>query len=314
MTIGIAAHGPNAGKAVLRALAAVEAVAHGAIGGFVSLVVIAGNGRIVRAEVQRGGTGALFPEAEGGVPVEIAEAMTAALMSSGPDRPEPLEQFTPGDAAAGLVTGHRMPNTIGASGVTLNEEVLGLMRGGVAPDGAVGQVVRANPEVDAGVLAITPDGRIGAANTAHVEKRGDAGKALLGSWEEGAIVAVLHNAIHPHRPIAALATEVAMDVMRPSDRPDDWITFNEGVALSFGSSNAVVVNGSGAVTAIVVDNPNFLTGQWSLGIGYQTPVQRESDPIAIMLYEPYMVVSDGRLRTIDGQESLSIPVRRVGAC
>ncbi len=39
MTIGIAAYGPNAGQAIVEALRAAEVVGHGAIGGFVSLVV-----------------------------------------------------------------------------------------------------------------------------------------------------------------------------------------------------------------------------------------------------------------------------------
>ncbi len=50
------------------------------------------------------------------MPTVFAHARHAALMSSGPNRPSPLAQFTPGDARVGLVTGHRLPNTVGAGG------------------------------------------------------------------------------------------------------------------------------------------------------------------------------------------------------
>ncbi len=309
MTIGIAAHGPNAGLAVFRALAAVEAVGRGAIGGFVSLAALTADGSVARATAQRGGIAALWADSEAAIPEAIASATTAGLMSSGPDRPEPLSQFTPAEAGVGLVTGHRMPNTIGVNGVNLNDEVLALMRGGMAPAEAVEQVVRANPDVDAGIIALAADGRIHAANTALVAKRGDTGRALIDARESGAVVAVLHNAIHPHRPLASLAAEVAMDVMQPDDRPDGWITLHEGVRLAAGAVNAVEIDADGAVEAIVVADARFLSGCWSLGIGYETGVIRRAEQIAVMLYEPYMVVNDGVLRTIDGQTEFRIPVR-----
>ena len=309
MTIGIAAFGPNAGRAVIRALAAVELVGRGAIGGFVSFVAIAASGRIERTETQRGGSAALFSGGIASMPIALAEARIAGLMSSGPDRPEPLSQFTPADAPVGLVTGHRMPNTIGVNGVNLNDEVLDLMRRGLSPTDAVERVVSSNPEVDAGIIALDVNGSVCAANTRLVERRSDTGSALSGSPEKGAVAAVLHNAIRPHRPIAALAAEIAMDIMQPDDRPDGWITFREGVRLVPGPVNAINVNADGAVEAIIVQNPKFLDGPWSLGVGYETRVLRRAEVIASMLYEPYMVVRDGILRRIDGQAELSVPIR-----
>lgn len=309
MTIGIAAHGPNAGLAIVKALAAVEAVGRGAIAGFVSFVAITAAGGIHRAVTQRGGSTALFDGDVRSIPAEIAAAETAGLMSSGPDRPEPLSQFTPADPRIGLVTGHRMPNTIGVSGVNLNDEVLDLMNRGLTPEEAVERVLAANPDADAGIIALAVDGQLHAANTAHVERRGDAGRKLLRSLEEGATVAVLHNAIHPYRPLALLAAEVAMDAMQPKDHPDGWITFREGVKLTAGPANAVHLSDDGAVESIVVENPRFLEGRWSLGIGYETGVLSRFKPIATMLYEPYMVVDGGKLCTIDGRVTLSVPIR-----
>jgi hypothetical protein len=310
MTIGIVAHGPRAGLAIVRALRAIEAVGRGAVGGFVSLVAINSDGRIERAETQRGGTMGLFPNGETErAAASLMAAPTAGLMSSGPDRPEPLSQFTPAAVGVGLVSGHRMPNTIGVNGVSLNEEVLKLMQQGFDPQTAVERVVNANPEVDAGIIAVTVNGLLHAANTAHVERRGDARRAVLRSERSDVIAAVLHNSIRPHRALAILAAEVALDVMEPDDDPDGWIVFRQGARLAHGPMNAVEVDAAGTVEAIIVESQKFLKGHWSLGIGYETSVLTRAKPIAAMLYEPYMVVDDGILRTIDGQDTLSVPIR-----
>jgi len=311
MTIGIAGFGPHAGRAVVRALASVEAVGRGAIGGFVSLVVLNEQGEVNRASVQRGGTLALFGPKLKDIPPVIADSRMAVLMSSGPDRPEPLSQFTPAASGVGLVTGHRMPNTVGINGLELNGEVLKLMCAGALPQVAVRQVVDANPDIDAGIIALDVDGNIFASNTRHVALRGDAGRAQLGSRELGATVAVLHNAIYPHQPLASLAAHVAMDTMHPNDKPDASIDFTAGIPLVHGPTNAVEVNDEGTVTRIHVENPKFLIGTWSIGIGYRTAAIRRSNPYAVMLYEPYMVVSKGRLQSADGQQSLSVPVRKI---
>jgi hypothetical protein len=309
VTIGIAAFGPNAGRAVLHALRAVEAVARGAIGGFVSFVAITPSGQVDRLQTQHGGSAMLLPGGLASLPVAIAEAAIAGLMASGPDRPEPLSQFTPADGKVGLVTGHRMPNTVGVNGLNLSDEVLALMRRGDRPADAVGSVIAANPDVDAGIIALSIDGGLHAADTASVGRRGDAGRAMIGSAAEGAAVAVLHNAIRPHMPIAALAAEITMDVMRPPDRPDGWITFREGTRAVPGFVNSVSVGADGLVEAIAVQNPKFLAGRWSFGIGYEARVVSTTGLVAAMLYEPYMVLEDGRLSTIDGRAELAVPIR-----
>ena len=201
----------------MEALRAVEAVGRGAIGGFVSLVVIHASGQVERWRRNAAAARAL-PHGLQTMPTAAAEARVAGLMSSGPDRPEPLSQFTPADGGVGLVSGHRMPNTIGANGMNLNDEALELMRRGYSAADAVGRVIAANPGADAEIIALSLDGGFGVADAPSVGKRGDAGRAQLGSAAKGA-AAVLHNAILPHRPIAALAAEVAIDVMRPPDRP-----------------------------------------------------------------------------------------------
>src|SRR5579871_4092547 len=100
-----------------------------------------------------------------------------------------------------------------------------------------------------------------------------------------------------------------MDVMRPSDRPDGWITFRKGTRTVPGLANFVSVGADGLVETIVVENPKFLAGRWDFGIGHETPVVGATGAFAIMLYEPYMVIEDGRLATIDGRPELSVPIR-----
>ncbi|WGD31014.1 hypothetical protein AncyloWKF20_04055 [Ancylobacter sp. WKF20] len=312
MTIGIAAYGPRAGLAILRALAAVETIGRGSIGGFVSVVALSPTGAIIRAEAQQGGSRGMFPAGIDSAPSELLTAPVAGLISSGPNRPEPLAQFTPALAGVGLVTGHRMPNTVGVSGRQINDEVVDLMREGIGAEMAVRRVLAANPMADAGIIALSCDGDLFAADSDYVTRRGDSGQAIAGSREGGAVVGVLHNSIHPSRPIATLAAEVALDVMQPMDRIDGWIILRADTPLRAGSANAVEITGTGGVDMIVVEDHRFLSGCWSVGLGYETPIMQGGDYVGIMLHEPYMVVRDACVVTIDGERELRIPIRTVG--
>src|SRR3546814_7427510 len=118
---------------IFRALSAVGRVGRGDIGGFASFVAISGAGGLLTADTQRGGTATLFG-AKGTPPPAFASARLVALISSGPDRPEPLMQFTPADAAVGMVSGHRLPNTPGVDGRPLNLAVLARLQQGETPD------------------------------------------------------------------------------------------------------------------------------------------------------------------------------------
>src|SRR5437870_4273275 len=107
MTIGIAAHGSNAGLAVYKSLRAAERVGSGSIGGFATFAAITASGKLLRHATQRGGTSTLFLDGEitgTEPPSEVAAAPSAAVISSGPERPE-LEKLLTADPVAGLVTG-----------------------------------------------------------------------------------------------------------------------------------------------------------------------------------------------------------------
>ena len=198
-------------------------------------------------------------------------------MSSGPNRPSPLAQFTPGDPRVGLVTGHRLPNTVGAGGTPLNEEVLALMRAGAAPAEAVAQVADDNPTVDGGLIALSLDGRICAKDTAYVARFPDRNEAVLGPSQNGCVVAVLHNAIRPHRSLATLVAEVALDRMDPPDVADDSLRLNSGVPVERGEGNAIHANELRTATFITVGDPKYLHGRWSMGMVCRGRSFRELD-------------------------------------
>lgn len=311
MTIGIAAFGPDAGLAIFRALAAVEAVGRGAIGGFVSAAALTTSGDVLREETQRGGAAAVFAGGLDGMSQAFAGAPAAVLMSSGPDRPAPLSQFVPARAGVGLISGHRMPNAAGGSGNRLNDEILSLMAAGLSPEEATESIVRANPAADAGFIALAVDGRLHLSDTPYVRRRGDLGRAFLSNAEGTVRVGVLHNAILPHRSLAGLAAEIALDTMVPADRPTGWITLAKGTPLSSASENALLVDGDGVVTRLVVDNPSLLAGEWNLGMGFETRVLDGRGSVAVLLYEPYMVARNGRLESADGRDQVTLPVRAI---
>lgn len=308
MTIGIAAHGPKAAAAILEALASAERVAKGAIGGFVSLAAIGADGVLRRAEIQRGGGAALLAGRE--LSPQILASPIAALMSSGPDRPSPLAQFTPGDARVGLVTGHRFPNMPGAAGSPLNEDVLARMAEGAAPEAAVAATLAANPSSDAGLIAIGRDGAIGLGNTAYLEGFPDLGRSLMRSASDpGVAVAVLHNAITPHVSLAALVAELALGAMDGVFAADSALTIEAGIPVRTAPACAVHVDAGLRAVGIDLVVATAVPFRLSAGYGPVAPVRRDGAIIGFACEEPYLVVENGRLVSINGAPSATVGMR-----
>lgn len=316
MTIGIAASGANAGLAIFRALQAVEAVGSGCIGGFVSLAVITDDGALLRAVTQRGGTSTLFvvDERTGtDPPPRIAAATIAALMSSGPDRPEPLAQFVAGDARAGLVTGHRFAHAQGTNGIAFNQDVLDRMMRGATVGNAVDQVVDENNHSDAGLIGIDVHGNIHARNTDRVTARIDAGAAEHSDDAPGVSISILHNAIHPVAGIATMAVDVAMETMRPSWAPEFWIEASAGMQVVLGEHNLVRVDADLRVLEVTTTDPSLLRGRQDgspIYIGSQ--VWQNGKRLGYTVFEPYVVLVDGVIESLIGQRSLRVGCRRTG--
>ena len=304
MTIGIAAFGPNAGRAILHGLCSAEAVTTGAIGGFVSVAAIDGGGRLHRAGAQTGGgTGLLRANL---VPLELLSAERAVLMASGPHRPEPLAQFTPADPAVGLVTGHRFLNNPDRHGVPLGEAVFERMRRGVPVEGAVAAVLAENPEADMGLIALSLDGRIRLGDTAYVERFGGRGSALVESPRNGARVGILHNAIRPAGTLAPFLAETVLEQMAATRRPEERATLRGGIRARQADTPGLALSPNGGVAAVLLSDPAQFTGRWSLGVGYRAPVWRDDAKVGHALDDPYLVVEDGVLVSIDGADERAV--------
>ncbi|AVO37971.1 DUF6963 family protein [Pukyongiella litopenaei] len=202
MTIGIAAYGPDAGQAVRRGMLAAEILGRGAIGGFAVFSVLDGRGRHRQVCCQDGGVASLALDAG------FLAARCAAVISSGPNRPEPLGQFLSGAAGIGLVSGHRLPNRVSAAGDPVNRDALARMAAGLPAAEAVAAVARENPEQDFGLVAVSASGGIGLANTERVAGRADLGADLRRG--DGFGHALLFNSIHaiPGLPLAGMIGDI----------------------------------------------------------------------------------------------------------
>jgi hypothetical protein len=314
MTIGIGVFGPNAGLAVLKALSAVEKVSRGAIGGFAAYAVIKQDGTVTRQHTQRGGTQTLFVDDEGSKiapPSHVAEAPFAAIISSGPDRPEPLSQFVAAESGVGLVTGHRFPNEPGENGMPINSEILSQMKRGLSAQQAAEVVMDINPESDAGVVAIDLQGRIFSRNSDRVARRFDIGAAQRKDPASGAGVAVLYNSIYPLSSIAELVVEIAMETMVPVYHSDAWLTVNKDTPIEFGKVDAVIVDQEMVARKIITSDVHILQGRHSCAAIYlNARVIQEDQELGHILFEPYTVVDNAKIVSLNGQESLSVGFRR----
>ena len=316
MTIGIAAHGHHAGLAVFRALRAVESVGSGCIGGFVSFAAITSDGELVRSATQRGGTSTLFvvDERTGtDPPPGAASAPIAALMSSGPDRPEPLSQFVAGEPGTGLVTGHRFAHAQGANGVAFNQDALNRMVGGASVDCAIDAVLDENRHSDVGLIGIDVHGNIHARNTDVVSSRIDGGAAEHLGDAAGPSISILHNAILPAAGIAMMAVEVAVETMQPAWSPEFWIEASAGTRVVHGESNSVRVDSDLRVLEVTTTDPSLLRGRRDgspIYIG--SHVWQDGKRLGYTVFEPYIVLVDGVIESLIGQRSMRVGCRRRG--
>jgi hypothetical protein len=302
MTIGIGIAGAGAGLAIVHALRAVEAVSRGMIRGFVSLAVLGEDGEVLRAETQRNGSAALF---DGDPPERFANARIAVVMSSGPDRTEPLSQFTPARADVAFITGHRLPNMPGVDGRPLNAGLLERIAQGTAVDAALAQVLADNPQADAGLIVIAPDGTVAVGNTALAARRTDGGR--LHTQGAGLDIAILHNAIFPVRGLAEIAAGAAMDAVAPADGHDVTLWLKAGIRLKLADEASVELGDDGVITGISVTNPGWLGAHWQGAAALRgTPFRRNGRTLGTLVTEAYCVSGDGVLLSCDGAESVRL--------
>lgn len=313
MTIGIGAYGPNAGLAVYLALAAAERIGQGAIGGFATYAAITADGELLRHETQRGGSSTLFIDGEttGGPPSEkVDRATIAGVISSGPDRPNPLSQFLTADPRGGLVTGHRLPNSLNAEGKPMNLVALDHLIAGKSSREAVDAVIDGNLEADIGLIAVDRRGGAYSRNSNRVMRRPDLGHARLEDRAAGAVVEVLHNAIRPHPVVASLAAAVALQTMVGVPQPAGWITINAGVPLVAGAENAVHCDGNLVALRIETTDAALTRGrQACAGVYLHSAVYREGQLLGVTMFEPITTVVDGKIIEMSGQDTLRMSYR-----
>jgi hypothetical protein len=304
--------GPNAGLAVFRTLQMAERIGEGAIGGYAVFAAIDNEGKVHCAETQRGGTTTLFTRGEQtGVspPDVIASAPFAAVMSSGPDRPAPLSQFLPADGEVGLVTGHRLPNGAGLDGRRLNDAVLAAMARGLSASAALRQVLDANPQSDAGMIALGPGRGIDLMNSARVAQRPDLGTALLGG-PDGSAIAILHNAIWPATTLAPLLAETGLEWMLRSQAPSGTVGVPAGIPVMAGDRDRLVIDRDGIAKRVETTDARIVTGRHNCAAIYiGAEVVCGGELLGVTAEEPNVVVEDGRIVALSGQDHFSINYR-----
>lgn len=317
-TIAIVASGPRAGEAVFRALEAAEKIATGSIHGTAHMYVITNDGEVRTFDnFGRGGTKTLFIRGEEtGVdpPPEVAEARIAGIISTGPRRPnlKPYDGPHPWyENGVGFVTGHRMPDDVGRSGVPVDHEVLRLMKQGLTPRAAVDQVIGSNPRVDAGLIAVDVKGNIAMRNSQLVNERPDYGRARGVDQPTGAVVETILNEIHPPQAVAQLVVNKALETMSGAREADVEIRVRSGIKLERGQENLVEVNDEMEAVRISTKEERYLTGRHWAAIPYiLSRVVRNGQTLGYTNLEMLARLDDGVIKSLSFQDSAPVPVRQ----
>ena len=310
MTIGIAAFGPNAGRAILLGLRAAERVGTGAIGGFVAFAGVTRE-RVLRAETQRGGTRGLFGGAGlAALSAELAGAPCAGLISSGPDRPEPLAQFVAARAGVGIVTGHRLPNAPGARRAGAERAVARRDGGGRRSGGRAAASARtgagarcgAGGALDRRAVRAREHGP-GRGSRRRGTRRGDDG---IRAWCCCCTTPSSLETVWPRSwpKIASSAMAESID--------DVSVRLDAGTRLRQADDAALWVDASGRVVRVDVTDGRLLSGERHLGLGYRIPV-RAADGVLLghVVREPLLVCRSGRVESVDGRTTGDVRVAAV---
>ncbi|MFB0559990.1 MAG: hypothetical protein ACETWM_01975 [Candidatus Lokiarchaeia archaeon] len=316
MTIGIGAYGPRAGEAVFMALRKAELIGEGSIRGCAVFAAIKDDGELVYYKTQRGGTQTLVIKGEiTGVlpPPDVLSAKVAALMSSGPDRPEPLELGLPGKAGVGIVSGHRIPIlACRVHGKPMNHLALELMESGLSAVEAVESVIKDNQEQDAGLIAVDMKGNLGVMNSQRVERRTDVAKIYKEDKTTGAKVAVLLNEIHPPKAVAEVAAGVAMEIMTESQKPDFEVLVKTGMKAEFSPNDEVYVDKNFTAIKLITSDKDNLVGTQICCIPYGgAKVIQNNKEIGYTITEPLTIVENGTIVDLSGQKEFYVGAKYV---
>ena len=188
----------------------------------------------------------------------------------------------------------------------MNAAVLACMARGMSAKAALDAVLEANPDVDAGMIALGPDVGIAARNSALVSRRPDLGAARREAGQ--AVVEVLHNAIRPHQSLAPLVADIALSIMAPSDHAAGEIIVTAGTPVIHGPRNRVLVDAGNKAVSIESENAALTSGRHNCAAVYLgAEIVREGIVIGNTLMEPNVMVEDGSVQSLSGQFEVRIP-------
>jgi hypothetical protein len=129
------------------------------------------------------------------------------------------------------------------------------MEAGDTPQQAVDRVLDANPEADAGLIAMDARGRLGWGNTARVARRADRGEAHRDDGQ--ARLVVLHNSIHAQSALSNDIADLAWAQLTGQPASLRFLYLREPVSLRAADRDRVHISGEGVITAIDSANPEL---------------------------------------------------------
>lgn len=284
MTIGIATRGPRAGLAAYRALQAVELLGRGAIGGFAVFVWRDDKGAVHHAETQDLGSLSMTM-ADG-----WRDARHAAIISSGPNRPEPLIQFLPAQGDVGMVTGHRLPSSRLPDGGVINQRALQRMAAGGFDEPALAALLSEGPGMDAGLICLPLTGPVLACNAPRVTGRDDVGQFIANS---GAVAcAILHNSIYAAElsgdGLAQALGLMALETMGQGAAPYVIATLPDRLLVVQGATEALTLDGGGKPIRLQSANPVYGDARAHITAVYSgTPILQQGAVVGRVLTEVF---------------------------
>ena len=289
MTIGIAIRGPRAGLAAIATLRSVELLGRGAIGGFCVFAFRDPDGEFHYATTQDGGTAGLD------LPNGWDQTDLAALISSGPNRPEPLTQFLPTRTDVGLVTGHRLPNSRLSDGIPINQRALELMGQNVLDNTTLQQLVDQAPAMDAGLICLPPTGPCLIANSPRVTGRDDVGRYIFHQHDHAC--AILHNSIYSAclkgDALAAVLGAIGLEQMGIGQAALGFATLPDQVKVVPGYEEYVQIDDTGRVLAIYSADPAYAEARPRITAIYsRVPILRDGKRIGWAATEVFARVAD----------------------
>lgn len=298
--------------AVVTSLGCIEHVADGAIGGFVSLVVMDSRNRATFYECQEGGVSALFGNASGvieekNLPVKILESKRAGLISSGPYRPCPLARFLAWDDCGNIVSGHRFPQSPIKKGIALNQAVLTIIQKHGAQSAEVKQLLTENNHLDAGIIAVDANDTLMCEDTQRVMARNDTARMQVQAKDFS--FGITMNSIQPSRLIAPLlASKLNVKLQSASSSTHiPCISLNKRARILAGVDPLVEVDSNHHVVSIVTPETCwFETHSEGALLETGTPIVHNGRTIGTILEEPYTTASNGVISALSGKDEMTL--------